>query len=79
VEQASLCALGRRDAVVTPEQERWAEALAIERRFGEQATGHIAERVTALAVAADDAGVARWIAIADRFDQLRDRPDGLLQ
>ena len=64
---------------MTPEQERWAEALAIERRFGEQATEHIAERVTALAVTGDDAGVARWIAIADRFDQLRDRPVGLLQ
>lgn len=79
MEQTSLCALGRPNAAVTPEQERWAEALAIERRFGEQATQHIAERVTALAVAGDDAGVARWIAIADRFDQLRDRPDGPIQ
>lgn len=79
MEQAALGALGRRDTAVTVEQERWAEALAIERRFGEQAPEHIAERVTALAVAGDDAGVARWIAIADRFDQLRDRPEGLLQ
>ncbi|WIW90364.1 hypothetical protein K3M67_20250 (plasmid) [Sphingobium sp. V4] len=50
---------------MTPEQERWAEALAIERRFGEQATEHIAERVTALAAAGDDAGIARWIAITE--------------
>lgn len=79
MEQTALRTLCRSDAAVTPERERWAEALAIERRFGEQATEHIAERVTALAVVGDDAGVARWIAIADRFDQLRDRPDGLLQ
>ena len=79
MEQAALRALDRRDAAVTPEQERWAEALAIERRCGAQAIEHIAERVTALAVAGDDAGVARWIAIAGRFDQLRDRPEGLLQ
>lgn len=78
MEQAALRALDRRDAAVTPEQERWAEALAIERRFGAQATEHIAERVTALAAAGDDAGIARWIAIADRFDQLRDGPEGLL-
>lgn len=79
MEQAARLGIHCRDVAVTAEQERWAEALAIERRFGEQATQHIAERVTALAVAGDDAGVARWIAIADRFDQLRDRPDGLLQ
>jgi len=79
VEQSPVRALGRRDAAVTPEQERWAEALAIERRFGEQAAEHIAERVTALAIAGDEAGLGRRIAIANRFDQLRDRPDGLLQ
>ncbi|WP_405053757.1 MULTISPECIES: hypothetical protein [Sphingobium] len=30
-------------------------------------------------MAGDETGVARWIAIADRFDQLRDRPEGFLQ
>ena len=41
MEQATLSALVCRDAAVTPEQERWAEALAIERRFGEQAPEHM--------------------------------------
>lgn len=56
---------------MTSEQERWAEALAIERQFGKRATDHIAACVTELALAGDDAGVERWIAIAGKYDQLQ--------
>jgi hypothetical protein len=56
---------------VTPEQERWAEALAIDRQLGEQAHVHIAERIGSLAVQGDMAGVERWKQIAARLDQLR--------
>jgi hypothetical protein len=59
---------------MTAEKERWAEALALERRHGYNAEKHISERMYASAKAGDDAEVARWISIADKFDQLRDRP-----
>ena len=55
---------------MTPEQERWAEALAIHRRYGAKAAEHIAERIGALVVAGDGAGIDRWKAIAGRLDQL---------
>jgi hypothetical protein len=64
---------------VTPEQERWAEALAIERRWGNDAPRHIAERVSALALAGDEAGVERWISIAERYDQLQACGDSAVQ
>jgi protein-disulfide isomerase-like protein with CxxC motif len=56
---------------LTPEQERWAEALAIERLHGEGAPRWIAERIGTLALAGDDAGVERFREIAARLDQLR--------
>jgi hypothetical protein len=55
---------------MTPEHELWAEALAIQQRYGDHAATHIAERVGALAMAGEEAGVARWREIAARFDQL---------
>jgi hypothetical protein len=55
---------------VSPEQERWAEALAVDRQYGDQAHVHIAERIGALAVEGDMAGVQRWKQIAARLDQL---------
>ena len=61
------------DADLTPERERFAEALAIERIHGETAPDFIAERIGALAAAGDEAGVRRWIEIADRFDRLQRR------
>jgi hypothetical protein len=63
----------RGTADLTPERERYAEALAVERIHGDQAPAFIAERIGALAAAGDEAGVQRWREIADRFDQLQDR------
>ncbi|WNO53188.1 DUF6961 family protein [Stakelama saccharophila] len=56
--------------MLTPEEERWAEALAIRRLHGERGPAFIAERIGALALKGDEAGVARWKEIAQRFDQL---------
>lgn len=55
---------------MTPEQERWAEAIAIQWLHGEFAPLHVAERIGALAITGDSAGIARWKAIAARLDQL---------
>ena len=55
---------------LTPDQERWAEALAIQKAYGDGAPAHIAERITTLALAGDKAGVRRWTEIAARYDQL---------
>lgn len=59
---------------MTPDRERWAEALAIERHYGDAAHVHIAERICALAMEGDDAGVICWLEIADRLDRLRHLP-----
>ncbi|NML12714.1 hypothetical protein HHL08_21700 [Sphingobium sp. AR-3-1] len=50
----------------------WAEALAVERQHGANAADFITERVRTLALAADRAGVARWLDIATRLDLLLD-------
>lgn len=47
----------------------------VERQHGDRAGEHIAERITALALAGDDAGVARWLEIAARLDALDQRPE----
>ncbi|SEM52925.1 hypothetical protein SAMN05192583_0525 [Sphingomonas gellani] len=54
----------------TPEQERWAEALAIYRMHGDRAAVWIAARVASLALAGDSAGVERFRQIAAKLDQL---------
>lgn len=56
---------------MTDEQHLWACALEIERQHGTDAEAVVAERMGALAIAGDWAGVARWKAIATRLNQLR--------
>ncbi|WP_277968196.1 DUF6961 family protein [Sphingomonas echinoides] len=55
---------------MTPDIERWAEALAAYRAHGERAHVHVAERIGTLATDGDQAGVDRWKQIAVRLDQL---------
>ena len=55
---------------MTPDQERWAEALAIERWKGADAPAYIAERIAALTAAGNTAGAARFRAIAWRHREL---------
>ena len=58
---------------MTPERELWACALLVEREHGERAPLWIAERIGALALAGDAAGVERWEAIAAKLGQCRSR------
>jgi hypothetical protein len=60
---------------VTPDQERYAEALAIERMHGADAPRWIAERIGSLAFVGDEAGVLRFIGIARRLDELMRAPE----
>ena len=53
------------------EQERWAEALAVERAHGEEAPAFIAERIGVLALDGDEKGIERWLGIAALVDALR--------
>lgn len=62
--------------MLSPEEERWAEALAVQRQHGDNADAFVAERIGALALMGDDAGVARWREISARLDRLR---EGTLQ
>jgi hypothetical protein len=59
---------------LTPDQEPWAEALAIEGRHGSKAPVFIAERIGAAALARDEAAIQQWKEIAGRLDQLMTRP-----
>lgn len=56
---------------MTPDQERWAEALHVHRQHGEEASAFIATRIGELVLAGDTEGVNRWKQIASRLDQLR--------
>ena len=55
---------------MTDEQHLWACALAIEKQHGKAAPVHVAERIGALALAGDMAGVERWKAIATKMQAL---------
>ena len=56
---------------MTGDDSRWAEALAIERQHGTDAPRWIAERIGALALEGNQAGVLRFRTIAARLSQLR--------
>ena len=56
---------------MTPDQERWAEALQILRWKREAATAYVEERIDALNAAHDQAGAARFSAIRERLVRLR--------
>ncbi|WP_298672581.1 hypothetical protein [uncultured Sphingomonas sp.] len=56
---------------MTSEQERLAEALAIERIHGEGAALYVAERIGALVVAGEADGVERFREIAAVLDRLQ--------
>lgn len=55
---------------MTPQEERLAEALAVERMRGDKAVEFITSRVRDLALAGDEAGVQRWRDIAAVYDTL---------
>ncbi|WP_010339430.1 DUF6961 family protein [Sphingobium yanoikuyae] len=55
---------------MTTEKERSAEALVVDRQHGDKAFDFIARRVQELALRGDEAGIARWLAIAGHLDAL---------
>lgn len=55
---------------VTPEQHIWACALAVERQHASRAAVFVAERIGALALEGDAAGVEMWKAIGAKLDAL---------
>jgi hypothetical protein len=55
---------------VTENELRWAEALALLKAHGDRTALFLAERVGALALAGDEAGVTRMKQIAARLDAL---------
>ena len=56
--------------MMTPDQFRWAETLALEKLHGEAAPHFVAERIGALTLAGDAVGVEQLSQIADRLDAL---------
>lgn len=62
---------------MTPDQERWAEALAIECIHGADAPRFIAERIGAVIITGDVAGVQRLKDIAGKLDELARSPTRL--
>ena len=59
---------------MTDDQERWVEALAIERLHGERAKAWVAERIVAFREAGDSKGVERFSILATRLEQLQFGP-----
>lgn len=58
---------------MTPEEERLAEALAVERAYGGGAGDFVIARIDALEAEGDRAGVQRWLEIAGWLIRLRHR------
>ncbi len=52
------------NSLVTDEEHLWGCAVAIEKLHGADAPRHVAERIGALTLAGDFAGIARWQAVA---------------
>jgi len=59
--------------MITPEQDRWGEALAIERVRGDSAAKSVAEQVAMFALSGDEAGVQHFREIAGCLDRLMKR------
>jgi uncharacterized membrane protein len=55
---------------VTEEQHLWACALEVKKQHGDQAPVFVAERIGALVLAGNVAGVDRWKAIAARMNSV---------
>lgn len=58
------------------DQELWACALWVEKNHGDDGPAYIGEQVKRLALEGDEAGIATWLGIADRFDTLRKSTTG---
>lgn len=54
------------------EQELWALALWVEKHHPHDAREYFREQMTRLADAADEPGIAIWLAVADQYDGLQE-------
>lgn len=61
---------------LTPQRERMAEALAVERMHGAGAAAFVAGRIADLRAAGDSLGVERWEAIDAALNALSGDSDG---
>jgi hypothetical protein len=68
--RSALAALLEEAPVLNIEQERWAEALAVQRIHGDAAPVFVAERIGSLALVGDEEGIRRWQEIALRLDRI---------
>lgn len=57
------------------DRELWACTNEVVRQHGDRAPLFVAERIGALALAGDEAGVATWKAIAAKMDAMLHRPE----
>lgn len=55
------------------EQELWALALWVEKYHPNDAAEYFSAQMTRLAQAGDEAGIAMWLEVADRYDTLQER------
>jgi hypothetical protein len=53
------------------DRELWDCAILVEKQCGEEAPAFIIQRLTALAKEGDEASIAVWKAIAERYDRLQ--------
>ncbi|WP_374284990.1 hypothetical protein [Novosphingobium sp.] len=60
--------------VLTREQELWGIALWVEKNHGDRGPTYIASQIGRLALEGDDAGVAMWRTVAERYDRLGSAP-----
>jgi hypothetical protein len=56
---------------LSDDEWRLAEALAVRRQHGDQATAFAFDRIKTLALAEDEGGVDRWRQIAAQLEQLQ--------
>ena len=61
--------------VLTRDQELWGIALWVEKNHGESGPRYVASQIERLALEGDEAGVAMWRTVAERFDQLCRSPE----
>ena len=60
---------------VNEDQHLWACAFEVQKQYGDDAPVFVAERIGALALAGDLAGLNRWKSIAACIDAMRARPE----
>ncbi|MCP9221476.1 hypothetical protein MKP08_01770 [Erythrobacter sp. LQ02-29] len=56
--------------VLNRDQELWAVALWVEKNHGKEGPAYIAQQIERLFNEGDEAGIATWKTVAERFDQL---------